>query len=138
MQFLNGGPDQMSRMKTTSRYLLAIFMVAAGTMHFMNPKFYMTIMPPYLPFHLGLVYLSGFFEVLLGVLLLVPRFTRLAAWGIFALLIAVFPANIYLYQHQELLPASPLVHFLRLPLQAVFLLWAFWHTRASDLKSCKE
>lgn len=103
-------------------------------MHFMNPNFYMTIMPPYLPFHLVLVYLSGFFEVLLGVLLLVPRFTRLAAWGIFALLIAVFPANIYLYQHQELLPASPMVHFLRLPLQAVFLLWAFWHTRPSDLK----
>lgn len=128
----------MTRTKTTFQCLLAIFMIGAGTMHFMNPKFYMTIMPPYLPFHLGLVYLSGFFEVLLGVLLLVPRFTRLAAWGIFALLIAVFPANIYLYQHQELLPASPMVHFLRLPLQAVFLLWAYWHTRPSDLKSCKE
>lgn len=124
----------MSRTKITFQCLLAIFMVGAGTMHFMNPNFYMTIMPPYLPFHLVLVYLSGFFEVLLGVLLLVPRFTRLAAWGIFALLIAVFPANIYLYQHQELLPASPMVHFLRLPLQAVFLLWAFWHTRPSDLK----
>lgn len=122
----------MSRTKTTSQCLLAIFMIGAGTMHFMNPKFYMTIMPPYLPFHLGLVYLSGFFEVLLGVLLLVPRFTRLAAWGIFALLIAVFPANIYLYQHQELLPAPPMAHFLRLPVQAVFLLWAYWHTRPSD------
>lgn len=128
----------MSRTKTTSQYLLAMFMVVAGTMHFMNPKFYLAIMAPYLPFHLGLVYLSGFFEVLFGVLLLIPRFTRLAAWGIFTLLIAVFPANIYLYQHQELLPASPMVHFLRLPLQAVFLLWAYWHTRPSDLNSCKE
>ena len=108
-------------------------MIGAGTMHFMNPKFYMMIMPPYLPFHLGLVYLSGFFEVLLGVLLLVPRFTRLAAWGIFALLIAVFPANIYLYQNQELLQASSMVHFVRLPLQAVLLLWAYWHTRPSDV-----
>ncbi len=122
----------MSRTKTTIRCLLAIFMIGAGTMHFMNPEFYLTIMPPYLPFHLGLVYVSGFFEILLGVLLLVPRFTRLAAWGIFALLIAVFPANIYLYQHQELLLAPPMVHFLRLPLQAVFLLWAYWHTRPSD------
>ena len=113
-------------------------MIGAGTMHFMNPKFYLTIMPPYLPFHLGLVYLSGFFEVLLGVLLLVPRFTRLAAWGIVALLIAVFPANIYIYQHQELLPAPTMVHFLRLPLQVVFLLWAYWHTRPSDLNSCRE
>lgn len=128
----------MSRTKTTFQCLLAIFMIGAGTMHFMNPKFYLTIMPPYLPFQLGLVYLSGFFEVLLGVLLLVPRFTRLAAWGIFALLIAVFPANIYIYQHQDLLPAPPMVHLLRLPLQVVFLLWAYWHTRLSDLNSCKE
>ncbi len=127
----------MSRTKTTFQYLLAIFMIGAGTMHFINPKFYMTIMPSYLPFNLGLVYLSGFFEALLGVLLLVPRFTRLAAWGVFALLIAVFPANIYLYQNQELLPAPPMVHFLRLPLQAVLLFWAYWHTRPSDLKSSK-
>jgi uncharacterized membrane protein len=123
----------MSRGKTASKYLLAIFMVGAGTMHFVNPQFYLTIMPPYLPFHLGLVYLSGFFEVALGVLLLVPRLSRLAAWGIIALLIAVFPANIYLYQHQELLPAPPVVHFLRLPLQAVFLLWAYWHTGPSHV-----
>ena len=65
-------------------------------------------------------------------LLLVPRFSRLAAWGIVALLIAVFPANIYLYQHQELLPASPLVHLLRMPLQAVFILWAYWYTKPND------
>ena len=121
----------MSRTKTVFKYLLAIFMIAAGTNHFVNPEFYMTIMPPYLPYHLELVYLSGFLEVALGVMLLVPRFSRLAAWGIVALLIAVFPANIYLYQHQELLAASPLLHFLRLPLQAVFLLWACWHTRAT-------
>ena len=123
----------MSRTKTASKYLLTIFMAGAGTLHFVKPQFYMQIMPPYLPLHLELVYLSGFFEVAGGVLLLVPRFSRLAAWGIFALLIAVFPANIYLYQHQELLPASPMVHFLRLPLQAVFLLWAYWHTRPSDV-----
>ena len=123
----------MSQIKTASQYLLALFMVGAGTMHVVKPDFYMKIMPPYLPFHLDLVYLSGFFELALGGLLLVPRYSRFAAWGIFALLIAVFPANIYLYQHQELLPASPIVHLLRLPLQAVFLLWAYWHTRASHL-----
>ena len=89
-------------------------------------------MPPYLPLHRELVYLSGFFEMALGVLLLVPRLLRLAAWGIVALLIAVFPANIYLYQHQDLLPASPLVHLLRLPLQGAFLLWAYWHTTGSN------
>ncbi len=116
-------------MKSASRYLLAIFMVGAGCMHFVRPDFYLKIMPPYLPFHLELVYLSGLCEALCGVLLLVRRSSRLAAWGIFALLIAVFPANIYLYQHQELLPAPGWLHLMRLPLQGVFLLWAYWHTR---------
>lgn len=122
----------MSRIKVASKYLLAIFMVGAGTMHFVKPDFYVRIMPPYLPWHLELVYLSGFCEMVLGVLLLVPRLSRLAAWGIFALLIAVFPANIYVYQHQDLLPAPPLLHILRLPLQGLMLLWAYWHTRPSD------
>lgn len=76
-------------------------------MHFVRPDFYMKIMPPYLPFHLELVYLSGLFEIALGLLLLDPRFSRLAAWGIIALLIAIFPANIYVYRNQDLLPASP-------------------------------
>ena len=123
----------MGQTKTAFKYLLAILMVVAGTLHFLNPQFYMTIMPPYVPFHLELVYLSGFIEIALGILLLVPRFSRLAAWGIVALLIAVFPANIYLYQHQELHPAPPMLHFLRLPLQVVFLVWAYWHTRSSQV-----
>ena len=122
----------MSRIKTASKYLLAMFMVGAGTMHFIKPDFYVQIMPPYLPLHRELVYLSGLFEIALGLLLLVPRFSQLAGWGIVALLIAVFPANIYLYQHQDLLPVSPILHWLRLPLQGLFLLWAYWHTRAGD------
>lgn len=119
----------MRQIKSASKYLLAILLIGVGTLHFLRADFFVKIMPPYLPWHLELVYLSGFFEVALGLTLLVPQFSRLAAWGIIALLIAVFPANIYLFQHQELLPASPMVHLLRLPLQAVFILWAFWHTR---------
>ena len=95
----------MSRIKAVSKYLLVIFMVGAGTMDFVKPDFNVRMMPPYLPWHLKLVYVSGFCEVALGVLLLVPRLTRLAAWGIVALLIAVFPANIYVYQHQDVLLA---------------------------------
>ncbi len=121
----------MSQIKAISKYLLATFMITAGIMHFVNTAFYLKIMPPYLPLPKELVLLSGVAEVLLGVLLLVPQTSRLAAWGIVALLIAVFPANIYLYQHQEILPASPIIHLLRLPLQGVFVLWAFWHTRTA-------
>jgi uncharacterized membrane protein len=119
----------MNRTKTAFRFLLAILMAGAGITHFVNPGFFLRIMPPYLPLHLELVYLSGGFEIALGALLLVPQFSRFSAWGIIALLIAVFPANIYLFQNQELLPASPTVHLLRLLLQFVLILWAYWFTR---------
>jgi len=92
----------MNRIKAISQYVLAIFMIAAGTMHFVNPEFFLKIMPPYLPMHRELVLVSGVCEVILGILLLVPRRSRWAAWGIVALLIAVFPANLYLYQHQDI------------------------------------
>ena len=125
----------MSGIKAISQYVLAIFMIFAGTMHFVNPAFYLRIMPPYLPLHQELVLLSGILEILLGVLLVIPRCSRLAAWGIMALLIAVFPANLYLYQHQAILPAPPMIHLLRLPLQGLFILWAYWHTRAATTKT---
>jgi uncharacterized membrane protein len=120
----------MSAIKAASKYLLAIFMIAAGIMHFVNPAFFLKIMPPYLPLHRELVLLSGLIETLLGVLLLIPQASRKAAWGIVALLVAVFPANIYLFQNQDILPAPAVVHFLRLPLQGLFILWAYWHTRS--------
>ena len=119
----------MTRTKTASQWLLAFLLIAAGTMHFIRSEMFVQIVPPYLPLHRELVYLSGVCEIALGLLLLLPRFSRFAAWGIVALLIAVFPANIYLYQHQDLLPAPPLLHLLRLPLQGVLVIWAYWHTR---------
>ena len=119
----------MALIKTISKTLLAILMVGAGVMHFVNPAFFLKIMPPYLPYHKELVLVSGICELLLGILLLAPAYSRWAAWGIVALLVAVFPANLHVFQHQELIPAPPLVHLLRLPLQGVFILWAYWYTR---------
>ncbi|MFO0944993.1 MAG: DoxX family protein [Planctomycetota bacterium] len=111
------------------KFLFAAFFVLAGVGHFANPNFFLKIMPPYLPWHLELVYLSGAFEILLGLMLLIPPLQRWAAWGLIALLIAVFPANIYLFQNQHLLPASPTLHLLRLPFQGVLILWAYAYTR---------
>ncbi len=126
----------MSIVKTISKFVLGGFMILAGVMHFVEPEFYLRIMPPYLPWHLELVYVSGACEAVLGALLLLPGTSPWAAWGIIALLIAVFPANIYLYQHQEILPnVSPTLHLVRLPLQAVLMLWAYWHTRTSKIGS---
>jgi len=120
----------MSVARTASRYLLAVFMIVAGVMHFVQPGFYVKIMPPYFPGHLPLVYLSGLAESACGVLLLTRRFSQAAAWGVIVVLIAIFPANIHIYQHLELIPASPALHLRRLPLQGVFVAWAYWHTRA--------
>jgi len=120
----------MDIVKLILKYLLAGVFVLAGINHFINPAFYLKMMPPVLPAHLFLVYLSGSFEIILGVLLLVPRFTRFAAWGLIALLIAVFPANIFMAQNTELFPEfNPVVIWLRLPLQLVLIAWAFFYTR---------
>ncbi len=120
----------MSKFKLVMRWLFGIAFILAGMNHFRVPDFYVAIMPPYLPWHLELVYLSGVFETLLGVLLLIPQTTVLAAWGLIALLIAVFPANIQMALHpEEYSRFSPVVLWLRLPLQAIFIAWAWWLTR---------
>ena len=88
------------------------------------------MMPPYLPAHLFLIYISGFFEIALGIALLIPNLTRAAAWGIIALLIAVFPANVFMAMNTELFPEyNPKLIYLRLPLQLLLIAWAFWFTK---------
>jgi uncharacterized membrane protein len=124
----------MNKIKLVSKFVLAVFLIFAGLMHFVRPEFFLKIMPPYLPFPRELVLISGAFEIMLGASLWIPRLSRIAAWGVIALMLAVFPANIYLFQHQEILPAPPFVHLLRLPMQAVFILWAYWHTRLDHEK----
>jgi uncharacterized membrane protein len=115
--------------KRVLKYLLAIFFVLAGVNHFLDPDFYLKMMPPYLPWHVALNYLSGFFEIVLGICLVIPRFTRLAAWAIIVLLIAVFPANIYMAMNPEPFGVKPIWLLVRLPFQALFIAWAYWFTR---------
>src|SRR5690606_13841412 len=101
-------------------------------------EFFLRIMPDYIPseLHRPAVLVSGVFEIALGLMLLVPRAQRLAAWGLVALLIAVFPANIYAFQHsEELFGISQARHFIRLPLQGVLIAWAWWYTRSDAPKT---
>ena len=124
----------MARIKTITRYVFAVFFVLAGANHFRVPAFYLNIMPPYLPWHLSLVYISGVAEIGLGLLLLFRRRSVVAAWGLIALLIAVFPANLHMAMHQELYPSLPsLGLWLRLPIQGVLIAWAYWYTRSDRI-----
>ena len=119
-------------MKTGLRWLLTAFMVAAGANHFIDADAYVAVMPSALPAHLLLVYLSGVAEIAGGLGLILPATRRLAAWGLIALLLAVFPANVNMaINHLSLggreVPAWTL--WARLPLQAVLIAWAWWFTR---------
>ena len=119
----------MQNTKAILKYLFAASFLLSGLNHFINTDFYLKIMPPYLPWHLPLVYLSGVVEIVLGALLLIPTLTRVAAWGLIALLAAVFPANIHMAVNHELYPAYDVTAlWLRVPLQIVLMVCAYWYT----------
>lgn len=110
--------------------LLALLFVAAGVAHFARPEFYEKIMPEYLPAHRELVLISGAFEILGGLGLLVPQTRRFAAWGLVALLVAVFPANLHMALNPERFPNIPeWALWARLPIQIPLILWALRYTK---------
>ena len=91
----------------------------------------MAIVPPYLPYHLELVYISGVFEIVFGLMILIPKYRYWGSIGLILLLVAVFPANIYLAEtNGAALNTSRLIAWGRLPFQAIFILIAYWHTKA--------
>lgn len=118
--------------KRALRVLLAVAMGVVGVLHFTSPAGFVRIVPAFLPAPLALVYVSGAFEILGGVGLLVDRVHRAAAIGLIALYVAVFPANINMAVNDIAMgdghiPAWAL--WLRLPFQAVFIAWAYWLSR---------
>jgi uncharacterized membrane protein len=121
----------MARTKEILKWVYGVLFALAGMNHFAHTDFYVRIMPPYLPWHAALVYVSGVFEVVLGLMLLFRRTERLAAWGMIALIVAVTPANVHMAIHADLYPAfSPAALWVRLALQGVLIAWAFWYTRS--------
>ena len=113
-----------------SRYALALLFVGAGVLHFLRPATYLAIMPPQLPQPLLLVHLSGVAELLGGLGLLPARTRRLAGWGLLALLVAVFPANVYMALIHEQLHIPGWVTWGRLPLQPLLMWWLWKVSRA--------
>ncbi|HYF50059.1 MAG TPA: DoxX family protein [Planctomycetota bacterium] len=110
------------------RWLLAAFMIFAGVWHFVVPEKFARIVPSFLPYPFALVYISGVFEILGGLGLLIPQTRRAASWGLIALYIAVFPANINMAVNELPLGDTvyPIGNWVRLPFQFVFIAWAWW------------
>lgn len=125
----------MTKLSTAQRIglaIAAIFFIAAGSLHFIKPAPYLRIMPPYIPWHVFMVQASGVLEILGGLGLLAAKTRRAAAWGLAALLIAIFPANIYMATNPlEAGAASiaPVIRWGRLALQPLLIWWVLWCTR---------
>jgi uncharacterized membrane protein len=121
--------EHAQSIKVTLRLLASAFFVAAGLNHFRNPVFYCSIIPLGFPDPKLLVVISGICEIAGGVGLLIHPLRRVAGWGLIALLIAVFPANIYMALAPERIPdlhISRWLLWLRLPLQAVLAAWVWF------------
>jgi uncharacterized membrane protein len=115
-------------MYNLSLYIQAFIYIAAGLNHFISPKMYLAIMPPYIPAHSLMVSLSGIAEIVLGVGLLFPATRSLSAWGLMLLLVAVFPANLYMATSNRFRKFPAWLRWARLPLQGVLIWWAYQYT----------
>jgi len=126
--------DRLARFKRPLLYVMGPLYVVAGVLHFVAPELYVQIIPPMLPAPLALVYLSGVAEIAVGIGVLIPRTRRYAAWATIALLVAIFPANVYMATSMVVVDGigggdpSAAARWARLPLQGVLILWAYWYT----------
>ena len=126
--------QKMMFLKKITLFIMSFFYISTGAKHFIEPEWFLYIIPPYLIFiGLELVYLSGIFEIILGLLLLFPKYRRISAYGIILLLIAVYPANIYLafneVPQQQIGISSFAASWVRLPIQFIFIGLAYMHSK---------
>jgi uncharacterized membrane protein len=130
-------------LRTLVRLLLAALFLVAGTTHLRHPELFLPVMPPWIPFHLACIEISGVFELLGGVGLLIPvrPIQVVAGWGLALLLIAVFPANLYMAMaHVQVhgFPPQPWLGWARLPLQPLLIIAVLRVTRVWSGKCNKE
>ena len=127
-------------LRKISRWVLAVFFILAGSNHFRMPAVYIAMIPPWLPSPAALTVVSGVCEILGGIGILVPRVRIAAGWGLIALLVAVFPANLHMALMGRLpgFDFSPTILWARLPLQGVLIAWIAWATIAGEREKDTE
>lgn len=116
---------------------MSFLYIIVGIKHFVDVEYFVSIVPNYISWKKEAVFISGFFEILLGILLLFHKTRKLAAWGIIMLLIAVFPANIYLYVSEiarEILNISKIDALIRIPFQIPLIIISYWHSKKISSK----
>ena len=130
----------MNCLKQILLWLAAIFFVVAGANHFRQTELYLGMMPPGLPWPEALNYISGVAEILGGLGLLWSATRRIAGWGLLALLLAIFPANIHVAMQCDMpgMDVSPTALWLRLPFQAVFIAWVWWIALADRTQTKRD
>ena len=114
------------------RWLLAGIFITTGILHFVHPLSFRKIVPPSFPNPGALVAISGVFEVLGGISLLSKTLRRLAGWGLILLLVAVFPANVFMATHPHQAGSDNIPQWalwVRLPFQGVLIAWAWFVSR---------
>ncbi len=113
--------------------IVFVWFMFGGVSHFTDPDFFVAIMPPYVPYHLPIVYISGVFEIAGAIGILLPQTRRLAGLGLFVLTICVTPANIYMWQNPELYPDVPEAFLsIRLVVQCILLAVIWFSTRSKQ------
>jgi uncharacterized membrane protein len=121
--------------KETLRVILAVCLLLSGLLHFLTPEPFIKIVPDALAYPHSLVYISGLLEIIFAIGLLIPNVSRVAAWGLVVLFIAVYPANLNMAVNQiqlDGIPNSPWFQAFRLPFQFVLMAWAWWYTKPTS------
>ena len=125
-----------NRLRTLGLIAQSLLYIAGGINHFWHQRFYTAIMPPHYDHPLGWVKFTGIAEIAGGLGLLPPQTRRLAAWGLFAMLLVYLDVHFYMAAHpRRFAPFPKLALWLRIPLQLPLLYWAWVYTRPQSRRT---
>ena len=125
----------MSKIKISTVYSMGLLYFVVGIQHFTNPSFFEAIVPPFFVYKKALVLISGFIEIAVGILLVVKKTRKIGAYITIGLLVAVFPANIFLYMSETargVLDVTKNQALIRMPFQIPLIVIAYWHSQESS------